>query len=96
MKNLSLFTLALLLSLSPMAMASSQEIDIGVNGMVCSFCAQGIEKKFHAQPSVDDVKVSLSKKNVKLTLKDGQKLDDPTIKRILTDAGYSVQSIVRK
>jgi len=94
MKVVRLLTIAFLL-LSTTAMAG-QEIDIGVNGMVCGFCAQGIEKKFHAEPSIDEVKVSLNDKIVKLELKDGQKIDDPTIKKILTDAGYSVQSIVRK
>jgi len=95
MKTAKAITLALLF-LSSVAFANTQEIDIGVNGMVCGFCAQGIEKKFHAEPSVDQVKVSLNDKLVRLTLKDGKTLDDATIRKVLTDAGYSVQKIQRK
>lgn len=95
MKFFGALTIAFLL-MSTIATAAGQEIDIGVNGMVCAFCAQGIEKKFHAEPSVDEVKVSLRDKIVKLKLKEGQQLDDVTIRKILANAGYSVQKIERK
>ena len=43
-----------------------QEIKVGVKGMVCAFCAQGIEKNFLKQPEVSKVEVSLENKFVKL------------------------------
>ncbi len=61
---------------------------VGVKGMVCSFCAQGITKKFKEQPEVADVQVSLENKFVKLTYKDGQKLSHEKIGTLLKDAGY--------
>lgn len=44
MKKLALITLVLSALFSPMAFAT-QTIKANVNGMVCAFCAQGIEKK---------------------------------------------------
>ncbi|WP_413578518.1 heavy-metal-associated domain-containing protein [Bdellovibrio sp. HCB290] len=63
---------------------------VGVNGMVCSFCAQGITAKFQEQPEVDKVDVSLEKKYVKLTYKEGKKLSHEKISSLLKDAGYEV------
>ena len=77
------------------AWASAREVNIGVKGMVCAFCAQGITKKFSAQPAIEHVDVNLGRKQVKLTLKDGQDIADDTIKQILTDAGYNIEKIDR-
>ncbi|WP_413587467.1 heavy-metal-associated domain-containing protein [Bdellovibrio sp. HCB274] len=74
---------------SSLAFAAETET-VGVNGMVCSFCAQGITAKFKEQPEVDKVDVSLEKKYVKLTYKEGQKLSHEKISALLKDAGYEV------
>ena len=71
-------------------------IHAGVNGMVCAFCATGVEKSFQAQPAVDTVKVDLEAKAVTITTKDGQDIDDAKVKRIITDAGYTVTEIKRE
>ena len=76
--------------------SAGKEIIVGVKGMVCGFCAQGIQKKFSVQPSVDKVDVSLNDKQVKLTLKDGKDIGDDTIKQILSESGYNVEKIDRK
>jgi mercuric ion binding protein len=81
--------LALSLFLSSMAFAAESET-VGVKGMVCSFCAQGITKKFQEQPEVAKVEVSLEKKFVKLTYKEGKKLTHEKIETLLKDAGYEV------
>ncbi len=78
------------------ALAANKVITLIVKGMVCSFCAQGIEKKLTAEPSVESVKVNLKDKTVILTLKDGKELSDDKIKRTLTDAGYTVEKIKRR
>lgn len=66
----------------------SSELTVGVKGMVCAFCAQGIEKKFKAQNEVSSVQVSLENKYVKLKFKDGQRLSNEKIAEILKEAGY--------
>jgi mercuric ion binding protein len=75
--------------------ASPHEVHITVNGMVCAFCAQGITKKFSAEPGVDKVDVSLQNKKVDLAMKDGREISDETIRRVLTEAGYAIQKIER-
>ena len=65
-----------------------QEIKVGVKGMVCAFCVQGIEKSFMKLPEVSKVEVSLEKKYVILKFKDGQSLPKEKIAEILKDAGY--------
>lgn len=67
---------------------AGETIEVGVNGMVCAFCAQGIEKNFKAQPEVSNIKVSLENKKIAITYKDGKKLSDDKITQILKDAGY--------
>ncbi len=74
-----------LISLPAMA---GQEMKVGVKGMVCSFCAQGIEKKFRSQDEVADIQVSLEKKFVMLKFKDGKTLSEAKITQLLKDAGY--------
>lgn len=75
---------------------AGNKITVGVKGMVCSFCAQGIEKKFKTEPSVEKIDVSLEKKTVTLTTKDGQNINDAKIKNILVDSGYAVDKIERE
>lgn len=58
--------------------------------MVCSFCAQGITKKFQEQSEIASVEVSLENKFVKLTYKDGKKLSHEKIETLLKEAGYEV------
>lgn len=67
---------------------TSNELKVGVKGMVCAFCAQGIEKKFKAQAEVEKIQVSLENKFVKLTFKDGQRLSNEKISALLKEAGY--------
>lgn len=84
-----LLTVSLLFSQISFASAAETET-VGVKGMVCAFCAQGITKKFQEQPEVDKVDVSLENKYVKLTYKEGKKLSHEKISELLTDAGYEV------
>jgi len=70
-------------------------IKVQVNGMVCSFCAQGIEKTFEKEPAVSMVQVDLEALLVKLILVPGMSLTDETIRQVIEDAGYSVESIER-
>lgn len=67
---------------------AGSEMTVGVKGMVCAFCAQGIEKKFRSQAEVQDIKVSLENKFVKITFKEGKSLPENRIAELLKDAGY--------
>lgn len=70
--------------------AESVQKEYGVSGMVCSFCSQGIEKKFKQQSAVKEVSVSLKDKKLLLTFKDNQSLTDDEVQKILESAGYKM------
>jgi copper chaperone CopZ len=89
-----LFTLAILASLSSSALGET--ITTTVNGMVCAFCATGIEKTFRKQPEVAGVKVDLPRKRVVITTKPGQTLSEAKIKEVVTYSGYTMGNIVRQ
>ena len=72
---------------------AAQTIKATVHGMVCAFCAQGIEKKFHSMSETKDVYVNLKKKIVAIEVKDGQTISDDTVKSTIKDAGYDVVAI---
>jgi copper chaperone CopZ len=88
-----LLTLVIMFSLS--AAVSAETIRTTVNGMVCAFCATGIEKTFRKQPEVETVKVDLPTKRVTITTKPGKTLSDAKIKEVVTYSGYTMGKIVR-
>lgn len=69
---------------------AAESIKASVNGMVCAFCAQGIEKKLLKMPATKSVFVDLKKKVVAVEAKEGQTLDGKAITAEITDAGYDV------
>jgi copper chaperone CopZ len=90
--------LQLLLAVTLFAVAASSAaatIEMTVNGLVCAFCAQGIEKKLKKFPATAEVVVSLEHRLVAVSLKDGQDIPDADLRKALTDAGYTVKDISR-
>jgi len=75
--------------------AFAETITTTVNGMVCAFCATGIEKTFRKQPEVATVHVDLPKKVVTITTKPGKTLSDAKIKEVVTYSGYTMGTITR-
>jgi copper chaperone CopZ len=90
----NLLILVILAGLS--ASAFAETITTTVNGMVCAFCATGIEKTFRKQPEVATIKVDLPRKLVTITTKPGKTLTDAKIKEVVTYSGYTMGKIVRK
>jgi mercuric ion binding protein len=88
----------ILLAMTLLAVAASSTaatIEMTVNGLVCAFCAQGIEKKLKKFPATAEVIVNLEHRLVAVALKDGEDIPDADLRKALTDAGYSVKSISR-
>lgn len=75
--------------------ASAQTIVMNVDGLVCAFCAQGIDKRLRQLPATQDVYVSLEKKTVAIALKKDQDIGDETLRQNLTESGYTVRDIRR-
>ncbi len=92
MKKLLLTTIVMSALLGNVAFAA-QTIKANVNGMVCAFCAQGIDKKLRALSQTKDVYVNLKQRIVAVELKEGQTLSNDAVKDLIKDAGYDVTSI---
>ncbi|HEY5760431.1 MAG TPA: heavy-metal-associated domain-containing protein [Steroidobacter sp.] len=89
-------TSRLLLVLTLLATSLHAEtIEMTVNGLVCGFCAQGIEKTLRKNPATQDVLVSLENRLVAIVTKDGADIPDTDLRKALTDAGYDVKSVER-
>ena len=90
----TMLTFIILVGLAGSAWAET--ITTTVHGMVCAFCATGIEKTFQKQSEVKTVKVDLRKKLVTITTKPGKTLSDATIREVVTYSGYTMGKIVRE
>jgi copper chaperone CopZ len=75
--------------------ATAGTIEMKVYGLVCGFCAQGIEKTLRRNPATADVLVSLESQLVVISTREGQDISDADLTKALTDSGYDVKSISR-
>ena len=96
MKYVIIILLTFFLSLS----SYSKTIVIDVQGLVCDFCAQSIDKVFSKQAGVEKVDVNLNDGRVTVKMADVFEDDevgisDETIIKLLQDAGYEVTAIIR-
>ena len=85
--------IALVMGISAIPSMAANTVKVTVNGMVCSLCAQGIEKRISKMSATKDVFVDLKKKTVAVEAKDGQVLDAKAISAEIVDAGYDVVKI---
>ena len=83
-------TITLALALAALPSLAATSLKATVHGMVCAFCAQGIEKRVSAMPATKAVLVDLKKKTVAVEAREGQTLDEKAIAAQITDAGYDV------
>jgi len=87
----TLIAILLAVFLSPAFAVTSMKAT--VNGMVCAFCAQGIEKRISKMPATKAVYVDLKKKIVVVEPKDGMTLDQKAIIEEVKDAGYDIVKV---
>lgn len=82
--------LAAALAIAGFSAQAATSVKATVNGMVCAFCAQGIEKRLSKLPATQAVYVDLKNKLVAVEAREGQTLDERTIRAEIGDAGYDV------
>jgi copper chaperone CopZ len=85
--------ITLVMGIASISSMAANSIKVTVNGMVCAFCAQGIEKRISKMAATKEVFVDLKKKTVAVEAKDGQVLDAKAISAEIVDAGYDVVKI---
>jgi periplasmic mercuric ion binding protein len=81
---------AIALPLAATAAEAAQSLKLQVNGMVCSFCAQGIEKRLKALPAAGPIYIDLRNKVVAVEPLPGQTLDAQRVASEVREAGYEV------
>ncbi len=80
---------------APAAVPFAADAVVSVNGLVCDFCAQTLDKSFKRHAQVRAIRVDLTAKTVSIDFQPGLSLDDATLRRIITNAGYAVTAIQR-
>jgi copper chaperone CopZ len=84
-----------LASLPAQAGSAPTRIEVAVNGMVCAFCAQGIERKLRSLPATESVQVNLEQRLVLLTLRPGSTIEEAQLRSLIRNAGFDVRQIRR-
>ena len=84
-----------LLSTAALAKPGLARIAVEINGMVCSFCVQGIERKLGSLPATQATKVDIKNHVVNITLRPGQSISDDQLRKLIRDAGFDVRNIRR-
>ena len=74
--------------------ACANQVEVKVNGLVCDFCAQALEKVFGRQDAVAGIDVNLNEGRVVVDYKPEQSLDKETLTGLITDSGYNVVEIL--
>ncbi|MBU6249736.1 MAG: heavy-metal-associated domain-containing protein [Cyanobacteria bacterium REEB417] len=92
-QSLLLGSLLTLLVLGTGAAATNTTWLLKINGMVCAFCAQGIQKKLSAVPGISDISVDMATRTVRLRTGEGFRGNTETIRQAIKEAGYVLQSI---
>jgi len=88
-----LSSLLALLTLGGPATAAGTSWLLKINGMVCAFCAQGIQKKLTAIPGISDISVDMATRTIRLRTGEGFRGNTETIRQAIKEAGYVLQSI---
>jgi len=76
--------------------AHAETIEMKVFGMVCGFCAQGIEANLRKIPATADVVVSLENKLVILRPRDSANIAGAELRKAVTDAGCDLKPITQR
>ena len=64
---------------------------VEINGMHCEHCQKKVEDTLYSIPEVEEVTVSLSEKNAKITL--NEEVNDMMIANLINAAGYKVKNV---
>ena len=93
MNSIKLLNFVFAIALMGLSQASLASMKVSVNGMVCSFCAQGIEKSLLKMDETKAVLVDLKNKVVVVEPKEGKTLNEKEIRQEIIDSGYDVTKV---
>ncbi len=99
MKQTTMLFLILITGLQLLAqeqteLASEQKVRVRVDGLSCSFCAYGLEKRLLEIDGVKTVVISIDDGEALLTLDKEVEIAKETIKKEVKNAGFTPREIV--
>ena len=81
--------------LVPSEVLTGANVMLRVDGMVCPFCAYGLEKRLEEVPSIDAVLIRVSDGLVQIRTKVDQELSDKALKEAVEKSGFTLREIER-
>ncbi len=81
--------------LAPSDVLAGASVRLKVDGMVCPFCAYGLEKRLEEIASVDAVLIRISDGLVQIRTKEDQELTDEVLADVVKKSGFSLIEIER-
>ncbi len=81
--------------LAPSEVLAGASVRLKVDGMVCPFCAYGLEKRLEEIASIDAVLIRISDGLVQIRTKEDQELTDEALTDAVRKSGFSLREIER-
>ena len=81
--------------LAPSEVLAGASVRLKVDGMVCPFCAYGLEKRLGEIASIDAVLIRISDGLVQIRMKEDQELTDDVLTDVVRKSGFSLREIER-
>ena len=81
--------------LAPSEVLTGASVRLKVDGMVCPFCAYGLEKRLEEIASIDAVLIRISDGLVQIRTKEDQELTDEALRKAVKRSGFSLTGIQR-
>ncbi|MCH7933407.1 MAG: heavy-metal-associated domain-containing protein [Gemmatimonadetes bacterium] len=81
--------------LAPSEVLTGASVRLRVDGMVCPFCAYGLEKRLQEIASIDAVLIRISDGLVQIRTKEDQELTDAALEDAVKKSGFSLTGIER-
>ena len=81
--------------LAPSEVLTGASVRLRVDGMVCPFCAYGLEKRLGEIASIDAVLIRISDGLVQIRTKENQELTDEVLEDAVKKSGFTLTEIKR-
>lgn len=79
---------------SPTLLPDGTDVGVRVEGMVCQFCASGIERLMNREDRIEAFEVSFDDAMVFVTFAQGDAMNEDELRRLIRRAGYDSPGVV--
>ncbi|MBS1258565.1 MAG: hypothetical protein MAG551_01624 [Candidatus Scalindua arabica] len=69
-------------------------VQVKLDGLVCTFCAYNLEKKLKRVEAVEDLKILVNAGLAEFKIKEGKSIDVDQIKKAVKDGGYTPREML--